>query len=52
MFDVDGEPFNITVTSETRRMAIEYAEVVLWAQLGKPSLDGFAPLCFSCVEVY
>jgi hypothetical protein len=52
MFDVDGEPFNISVMSETRRMAIEYAEGVLWLQLGKPNLDGFAPWCLSACEVY
>jgi len=52
MFDVDGEPFNITVMAETRHLAIEYAEGALWLQLGKPNLDGFAPCCLSSFEVY
>jgi len=52
MFDVDGEPFNITVMAETRHLAIEYAEGALWLQLGKPNIEGFAPWCLSACEVY
>ena len=52
VFEVDGAPFNITVMEETRHLAIEYAEGVLWLQLGKPTLDGFAPCCVSACEVH
>lgn len=51
VFEVDGAPFNITVMAETRHLAIEYAEGVLWLQLGKPDLNGFAPWCTLCTEV-
>ena len=51
-FEVDGAPYNITVLAEYKHLAIEYAEGILWLQLGKPDLNGFAPWCISCVDVY
>lgn len=51
-FEVDAAPHVVTVKASTKHLAIEYAEGVLWLQLGKPNLEGFAPWCLSACEVY
>ncbi len=50
-FEVDAAPHVVTVKASTKYLAIEYAEGVLWLQLGKPHPDSFSPWCTSCVEV-